>query len=161
VDRCIIPEVPFDPEKLAHLMVEDRQRNPSHYAMVAIADGARLINEIPGAGQPAVIGLYISEAIKKYSGLDTMYQEVGYLMRSGAPDSLDLMVAVNFAQLAMEQIGRRSFGHMIALLQGQYTVVEANTPIKGVKHVDVDELYDKENYRPRLRAIEGKPMFLY
>jgi ATP-dependent phosphofructokinase / diphosphate-dependent phosphofructokinase len=161
VDRCIIPEAPFDPEKLARLVVEDRQRNPSHYAMITIADGARVINEIPGAGQPVNIGLYTSEAIKKYSKLDTMYQELGYLMRSGAPDSLDLMVAVNFAQLAMEQIGKRSFGHMIALLQGQYTVVEANTPIKGIKLVDVDELYDKENYRPRLRAIEGKPMFLY
>jgi len=161
VDRCIIPEVPFDPEKLAHLLVEDRQRNPSHYAMLAIADGAHLINEIAGARQPADIGLYTSEAIKEYSGMDTMYQELAYLMRSGAPDSLDLMVAVNFAQLAMEQIGRRSFGHMTALLQGQYTVVEANTPIKGVKRVDVDELYDEENYRPRLRAVEGKPMFLY
>jgi 6-phosphofructokinase 1 len=161
VDRCIIPEVPFDPEKLAHLLVEDRQRNPSHYAMLAIADGAHLINEIAGARQPADIGLYTSETIKEYSGMDTMYQELAYLMRSGAPDSLDLMVAVNFAQLAMEQIGRRSFGHMTALLQGQYTVVEANTPIKGVKRVDVDELYDEENYRPRLRAVEGKPMFLY
>jgi len=25
----------------------------------------------------------------------------------------------------------------------------------------VDELYDKENYRPKLRRVEGKPMFLY
>jgi 6-phosphofructokinase len=161
VDRCIIPEVPFDPEKLARMLVEDRKHNPSHYSMVTIADGASLASEFASAGQPHRIGLYTSEAIKKISGMETMFQELAYLMRSGAPDSLDLMVAVNFAQLAMEQINQRSFGVMIALLQGQYTTVEANTPIKGVKLVDVEQLYDQENYRPRLRAVEGKPMFLY
>jgi 6-phosphofructokinase len=161
VDRCIIPEVPFDPEKLARMLIEDRRHNPSHYSMVTIADGARLASEFAGEGQPRRIGLYTSETIKKVSGMDTMFQELAYLMRSGAPDSLDLMVAVNFAQLAMEQINRRSFGVMTALLQGQYTTVEANTPIKGTKLVDVEQLYDQENYRPRLRAVEGKPMFLY
>jgi hypothetical protein len=25
----------------------------------------------------------------------------------------------------------------------------------------VEELYDKENYRPKIRHVEGKPMFLY
>jgi 6-phosphofructokinase 1 len=31
----------------------------------------------------------------------------------------------------------------------------------GVKRVDVDELYDAENYRPKIRHVMGKPMFLY
>jgi 6-phosphofructokinase 1 len=32
---------------------------------------------------------------------------------------------------------------------------------KGVKRVDVDELYDVEEYRPKVRNVLGKPMFLY
>jgi 6-phosphofructokinase 1 len=27
--------------------------------------------------------------------------------------------------------------------------------------VDVDELYDVEEYRPKVRHVHGKPMFLY
>jgi 6-phosphofructokinase 1 len=36
------------------------------------------------------------------------------------------------------------------------TVVSA-----GAKRVDVAELYDAERYRPHIRNIQGKPMFLY
>jgi 6-phosphofructokinase 1 len=32
---------------------------------------------------------------------------------------------------------------------------------EGVKRVDVDELYDAENYQPKVRHVGGKPMFLY
>jgi 6-phosphofructokinase 1 len=30
-----------------------------------------------------------------------------------------------------------------------------------VKRVDVDELYDVNTYRPKVRHVGGKPMFLY
>ena len=33
--------------------------------------------------------------------------------------------------------------------------------ISGIKRVDVDELYDSEEYRPKVRHVLGKPMFLY
>ncbi|MGI9173729.1 MAG: hypothetical protein ACR2GR_00215 [Rhodothermales bacterium] len=31
----------------------------------------------------------------------------------------------------------------------------------GIKRVDVDELYDADAYRPKVRHVMGKPMFLY
>ena len=31
----------------------------------------------------------------------------------------------------------------------------------GVKRVDVDALYDIDQYRPKVRHVTGKPMFLY
>jgi 6-phosphofructokinase 1 len=102
-----------------------------------------------------------AEAIKKITGLDTIYQQVAYLMRSGAPDSLDLMVAVNYAQLALDLIGSRQFGQMVALRDGRYTAIPANTVVTGQKRVDVAQFYDTENYRPGVRTIMNKPMFLY
>ena len=30
-----------------------------------------------------------------------------------------------------------------------------------MKRVDVDELYDADAYRPKVRHVAGKPMFLY
>jgi ATP-dependent phosphofructokinase / diphosphate-dependent phosphofructokinase len=169
-DRAIISEVPFDPEKLAAFLVEDRLHNPSRYAMVAISEGAHFTmgsvieyGEADAYGHRKLggIGLMTAEAIKKITGMDTIYQQVAYLMRSGAPDSLDLMVAVNYAQSAMDLINDCQFGQMVALQNGRYTSVPANTINMGLKRVDVDEFYDTENYRPRVRSVRDKPMFLY
>jgi len=41
-DRCIIPEVPFDPDRLAALLAEDKRRNPSNYAILTMSQGARV-----------------------------------------------------------------------------------------------------------------------
>lgn len=170
VDRSIISEVPFDPERLAGFLMEDRMHNPSLYAMVAISEGARFASgQIIEYGQADAfghrklggIGLLTAEAIKEITGMDTIYQQVAYLMRSGAPDSLDLMVAVNYAQLTMDLINAKDFGRMVALQKGHYTHVAANTVSQGTKRVDVEELYDVQQYRPRLRSVVGKPMFLY
>jgi len=170
VDRALISEVPFDVEKLAKLLLEDRKNNPSHYAMVVISEGARFIDgEIVQYGDPDMfghkklggIGMLTAGAIREITGINTIYQQLAYLMRSGAPDSLDLMAAVTFANMAMDLITRGNFGQMIALQDGLYTYVPADTPKKGARKVDVDELYDIEKYRPKLRQARGKPMFLY
>jgi 6-phosphofructokinase 1 len=50
---------------------------------------------------------------------------------------------------------------MAALREGKYTVVPIDTILQGRKVVDVTELYDSENYRPRISRMLDKPMFLY
>jgi 6-phosphofructokinase len=42
VDRTIIPEVPYDPEKLAYLAMRDKRENPNNYAIVAVSDGSQI-----------------------------------------------------------------------------------------------------------------------
>ncbi len=170
VDRAIISEVPFDIEKLAQFLVKDKKANPSQYAMLTISEGARqiggsLIESGPeddyGHRKLGGIGELVSEEIKQLTGHNTIYQRVAYLMRSGAPDSLDLMVAFNYANITMDLVTDRRFNRMVALRHGTYTHVPLKTVTEGIKRVDVDELYDVENYRPKARRVEGKPMFLY
>ena len=82
-------------------------------------------------------------------------------MRSGAPDSLDLMVSLNYANMAMSLVLKKEFGRLMALRNGIYTNVPISTITEGLKRVDVDELYDAEEYKPKVRIVDGKPMFLY
>jgi 6-phosphofructokinase len=42
-DRTIIPEVPYDPEKLTQLAMQDKRENPSNYAVVVVADGSQIL----------------------------------------------------------------------------------------------------------------------
>jgi ATP-dependent phosphofructokinase / diphosphate-dependent phosphofructokinase len=170
VDRALISEVHFDPEKLAKLVMEDKRNNPSNYAMVTISEGAQMIGgKIVEHGQAddfghkklGGIGALTGEMIKSLTGQNIIYQQLSYLMRSGAPDSLDLMVSLNFANMAMSLLLKKQFGRLMALRNGIYTNVPISTIAEGSKRVDVDELYDRDQYRPKVRNVDGKPMFLY
>jgi 6-phosphofructokinase 1 len=170
VDRAIISEVPFDPEKLARVLMEDKRANPSNYAMMTISEGARMVSgdmmqygetDAYGHRKLGGIGMITGEVLKKLTGQNIIYQQLSYLMRSGAPDSLDLMVAVNYANMAIDLVLKKVSGRMVALSQGVYTDVPMSNITTGQKRVDVRELYDAEQYRPKVRHVMGKPMFLY
>jgi len=170
VDRAIISEVEFDPERLAKLLMEDKKANPSNYAIMTISEGAQMLGgKIVEYGQADAyghkklggIGAITGDAIQKITGSHIIYQQVAYLMRSGEPDALDRMVAISYANLATDLIVRGEYGKMVALQEGKYTVVPIDTITRGKKVVDVQELYDSENYRPKVAHILNKPMFLY
>jgi len=170
VDRAIISEIPFDLEKLAAFLLADKQANPSQYAMMTISEGAHEIGKEviqTGVADPyghkklGGIGAVTAQRLEQLTGEKTMCQELAYLMRSGEPDALDIMVAVNYAHMAMDLIRAQKFGRMVALREGRYTDVDAASPTLGVKHVDVRALYDVEAYRPKVMHVHGKPMFLY
>lgn len=170
VDRAIISEVPFDIDKLGQFLLVDKAANPSNYAMMTISEGARLADgdivlrgeaDAYGHRKLGGIGALTGELIKERTGENIIYQQVAYLMRSGAPDSLDLMVATNYAVMAADLAIEGSRGRMVALRGGTYTNVPISMTREGVKRVDVTELYDADEYRPKVRHVLGKPMFLY
>jgi ATP-dependent phosphofructokinase / diphosphate-dependent phosphofructokinase len=170
VDRALISEVPFDIERLAALLVDDRRANPSNYATVVVSEGASMLGgQVVEYGQEDAyghkklggVGSIVGDALKQITGIDILNQQLGYLMRSGAPDSLDRMVATSYGSLAVQELERGHTGVMVALQNGVYTTVPMDTAVSGVKRVDVSELYDAERYRPRMGHLLGKPMFLY
>ena len=170
VDRAVISEVPFDPDRLATLLLEDKNSNPSRYAMVTVSEGASAASgelvlsgdaDAYGHRKLGGIGMLLGELLKERTGGDIIYQQLAYLMRSGSPDSLDLMVATNYAVIAADLALEGDTGRMVSLRNGSYTTVPISATREGVKRVDVDELYDVREYRPKVRHVLGKPMFLY
>src|SRR5450759_191439 len=124
VDRAIITEVPFNIHRLAELLVEDKRNNSSNYAMMTISEGAIMegldvieSGEADAYGHRKLggVGEMVSEQIKRLTGQDIMYQPLAYLMRSGAPDSLDRMVAMSYGHLAIQLIRRNEYGKMVGL----------------------------------------------
>jgi 6-phosphofructokinase len=169
-DRALISEVPADIQRLTRLLAEDRQSNPSRYAVVIVSEGASLTGEgVVERGQEDAyghkklggIGQQVGEAITRISGIDCLVQQLAYLMRAGPPDALDRMVATSYGRLAVEEIRGGQFGRMVSLQKGLYTTVPVDTCTQGLKRVDVDQFYDTDQYRPRIRGLVGKPMFLY
>jgi len=170
VDRAIISEVPFDIDRLSRFLMDDREANPSRYAMMTISEGAQMVGGEMVMGGPedayghrklGGIGQITGEALRQITGQGIIYQQLGYLMRSGTPDSLDLMVAINYAVMAADLVIDGQYGRLVALRNGNYVNVPIGVTRQGVKRVDVGALYDADNYRPKIRHVDGKPMFLY
>jgi 6-phosphofructokinase 1 len=168
-DRALIAEVPFDAERVVEMLAEDKRTNPSNYAVAAISEGA-----YPAGGKPfetgeadAVgnrelggVGRYLREALQTHTGDRVIYQRLGYLMRSGPPDSLDRLVAKNFAALAADLILAGKTGRLICVQSGRYTTEPLDIVGEGKKRVDVDRFYDVDQYRPKIVGVMGLPMFL-
>lgn len=169
VDRVLIAEVPFELDRLCELVLEDRVANTSNYAMVVVSEGAHIAERETQQHGPANahgnrklggIGELISEEIQRRTGVGTISQNLGYLMRSGAPDALDLMVAKSYGAMAAQLLSEDRHGLMMAVRDGKYTTVPGDTCTRGERRVDVESLYDASRYRPRIAHLPGRPMFL-
>jgi len=170
VDRVLIAEVPFDVQHLSELVAKDRADNPSNYAMVVVSEGAQMKGgEIVERGEADAyghkklggIGQMLGEEIKTRTGVNIISQSLGYMMRAGAPDALDVMVAKSYGTMAVQLLEEGKSGLMMALRDGNYTTVPGDTCIKGERRVDIKAFYDTGTYRPRIARVEGLPMFLY
>jgi len=169
VNRAVISEVPFNMEKLANFLVEDKRKNPSNYAIMTISEGATEIGgEIVEAGKEDAfghkklggIGKIVSSSLKKITGINTMYQHFGYIIRSGPADSLDRMVGTAFGNMALKMINNDESGKLTAIQEGKYTTVPLESVIAGKRYADVESYYDQENYLPRVKDFIGHPIFL-
>lgn len=169
VDRALISEVPFEIEKLADFLMDDKRRNPSNYAIMTVSEGAIYKGgEIIESGEADAfghrklggIGNKISDDIKKITGMNTMFQRLGYVIRSGPPDSVDRMVGMAFGHIALNLVKSNDTGKLTAIQQGKYTTVDLESVIAGKRFADIDSYYDSENYLPRVKTYLGHPLFL-
>jgi 6-phosphofructokinase 1 len=169
-DRVLISEVPFDVDRLAELVMADKAANPSNYAIVVVSEGASMIGggaiesgeaDAYGHRKLGGIGEALGEALKRRTGQGIVNQSLAYLMRSGPAVALDRMVASAYGTMAVQALEAGETGLMMALRDGRYETVPVDTCIQGEKRVDVEELYDTDAYRPIIRSVQGKPMYLY
>lgn len=167
--RCLIPEAPFDLDLLAGVLGEDHRLNPSHYAFVIAAEGAMWHGgSLAEYGEPDAYGhrrkVNIAEALVeelgRRTGIELVASELTYDLRSGEADSLDQMVAITFANVAMDLIRDGRSGQMVAIRDGHYAVTALPAPGLGSRKVDVARMYDSERFRPIYSDKLGEPLLL-
>jgi 6-phosphofructokinase len=168
-DRALIAEVPFDTAEVVRMLAEDKSSNPSNYAVACISEGAYPAGmqafesgeaDAVGNRELGGVGRYLREALQKTTGDRVIYQRLGYLMRSGPPDSLDRLVAANFATLAADLVLGGETGRLVAIANGRYSTQPLRIVGEGKKRVDADKFFDAERYRPKIVGVMGLPMFL-
>ena len=176
-DRCVIPEHPFDIEHLAELMVYDRNRHPSRYAVALVSEGATMKHQQEmsfqgeetdqyGHRKLGGIGDSVSALLQDLSGrwnhgrrINVVNQRLGYLVRSGDPDALDSIVPMAFGNLAFDLLMRREFGKLVSIHEGHYDAVDIGVVTGTKKHVDVAKYYNTDRLRP-IYEFWNKPLFI-
>jgi ATP-dependent phosphofructokinase / diphosphate-dependent phosphofructokinase len=176
-NRCVIPEYKFNIEKLTELLVADRQRNPSHYSVVLISEGAmfeggEMVYESGAAdafGHKKLggIGDLVSEKLKelspKYNNgktIDVINQKLGYLVRCGDPDAIDSIVPMAYGNLALDLLLNKVHGRLVVLQNGRYDNMPIDCVTASKKVVNVKENYNTERLRPHYHSFEMKPLFI-
>lgn len=162
VDRVLIPEVAVDVDRLAELIVEDRQ-NPRNYSTVVLSEGANLGMPVPEVGPPDAYGHrkkvnvaeYLAEQLShRLPGIRFLHIDLTYFLRSGEPEVYDKHMAIYYANLIMSQVEAGQHGVMAAYRSGAFIVTDIpgkNYPARRVDPAD----YHPTRYRPRFERITG------
>jgi 6-phosphofructokinase 1 len=176
-NRCVIPEHKFDIERLAELLVEDRNKNPSRYSVVLVSEGAmfeggemvfeREATDAFGHKKLGGIGDLVSEKLKELSPkynhgktIDVINQKLGYLVRCGDPDAIDSIVPMAYGNLALDLLLGRIHGRLVVLKNGRYDNMPIDAVTSTKKIVNVREHYNTERLRPHYHSFEMKPLFI-
>jgi len=176
-DRCVIPEHPFEIDHLLELLVDDRRRHPSHYAVVLVSEGATMKDDeemsfegsekdMFGHRKLGGVGDRVSARLKELSPrhndgrrINVINQRLGYLVRSGEPDALDSIVPMAYGNLALDLVLEGRSGRLVSVHDGRYDSVPIDVVTAHKKVVDVAKYYHAERLRPRYETFAGQPLF--
>jgi 6-phosphofructokinase 1 len=176
-NRCVIPEYKFDISRLAELLVEDRNNNPSKYSVVLISEGAMfrggemVFNDSEkdqyGHAKLGGIGDMVSNELKELSPnfnngkrINVISQKLGYLVRGGDPDAIDSIVPMAYGNLALDLILKGIHGRLVVLKNGRYDNVPIDVVTSRSKIVNIEKFYNTERLRPFYNSFEMNPLFI-
>jgi 6-phosphofructokinase len=176
-NRCVIPEYKFDIERLAELLVYDRNLYPSKYAIALVSEGATFEGgdmvfqdsrtDAYGHAKLGGIGDLVSAKLEQLSPkynkgqtIHTINQKLGYLVRGGDPDAIDSIVPMAYGNLALDLIIKGVHGRLVVLKNGRYDNVPVDVVTSAKKLVDVNKFYNTDRLRPNFESFELKPLFI-
>jgi len=123
-DVVLIPEIPYDIEKVCEV-VKERYRYGKRSSIVVVAEGAvpkkggvvvqRLVEDSTDPVRLGGVGYKVGNEIEKRTGLETRVTVLGHTQRGGSPIAYDRILATRYGAKAVDLVMQRKFGRMICL----------------------------------------------
>jgi 6-phosphofructokinase 1 len=145
-DAILIPEIPFDIEKVCQ-KIRGREAAGRHFSIVVVAEGARPCDgaiellERRGVGTVDRLGgiaSKVARAIEHHTGKETRTLVLGHLQRGGTPTTYDRLLALRFGAAAVRAIADKAFGTMVGLNGQEITRVPLENVVGRAKNVPLD-----------------------
>lgn len=143
-DVILIPEIPYDIEKVAAKIMRVRDLEQRNFALCVVSEavktvdgGAKQIEFMGGEKRYGGIGYYIGEQIAAKTGFETRVTVLGHVQRGSAPIPSDRLVAAAFGVKAVELVAEGKFDRMVAWSNRQVIDVPIEDAIASYQQVDV------------------------
>jgi 6-phosphofructokinase 1 len=149
-DSILIPERPFDVDKVAESLRQRHERG-RYFSIVVVAEGAKFL---AGGGAPVIqdmgkdefghaklggIANTLAKEIEKRTGFETRAVVLGHIQRGGSPSAFDRVLATRYGLGAIDMVHRGEFGCMAALRANKIISIPLKEAISKNRVVD-DEM---------------------
>jgi 6-phosphofructokinase 1 len=171
-NRCVIPEYKFEIERLTELLVYDRNRNPSKYAVVLVSEGAVFegqemvfqdkTTDAYGHAKLGGIGDLVSVRLADLTGkfnngkpINIINQKLGYMVRAGDPDAIDSIVPMAYGNLALNLAMKKRTRVPVVLKNGRYDNMPVDVVVRRRWLISIP--ITLQRLRPHYEFFEMKP----
>ena len=149
-DVILIPEIPYDIDKVA-AAIEKRRQNGSGFTILAVAEGAiskedaalpkkelKKKMEMNSKKYPSV-SYKIAKEIEEKTGMEIRVTVPGHTQRGGSPCPYDRVLSTRIGSEAAQLIMDGQFGYMVGIINGKIKKVPLESCAGKLKTVTPDD----------------------
>jgi len=146
-DICLIPEIPYDIQKLVE-KIESRYDKGRGFVIIVIAEGAKakegtIVSKAGDEGSRHVrlggVAFQLTQQLKD-AGVTAEIREtvLGHVQRGGTPTAFDRVLASLFGVKAFEMVANGDFGKMVSFKNNSFISVPLEDATKEYNYVKKD-----------------------
>ncbi len=153
-DVILIPEIPYDIQKVAQ-KIYDREKRGAKFSIVVVAEGAKpkggtvsvVSKELGRAERLGGAGETVAKEIQAATGKETRCVVLGHLLRGGSPTTFDRLISLRFGAAAVRALDDGNSGVMVALDPPtvRYVPLEQATHRMKIVPLDCDTILSARN----------------
>ena len=144
-DVILIPEIPYDPERICE-MITTRRAHGKRFSIVVVAEGAaprggalvvkRLVSGSTDPVRLGGVGQQLANHLESCLKLEVRVTVLGHLQRGGGPTAFDRWLATRFGTTAVDLLVAGQHGHMVALHGTRIEAVPLGEAVATLRRVD-------------------------
>ncbi len=127
-DVILIPEIPYEPEKVAQVITRRSQKG-RRFSIIVVAEGARakgggmviakMVKNSPDPIRLGGIAFVLADHLAQMTGLSCRGVNLGHVQRGGSPTPWDRDLATMFGHHAVECLVRGQVNHLVNWKDGR------------------------------------------
>jgi phosphofructokinase-like protein len=147
-DIILIPEIPFDMQRIVN-KINERRQNGKSFSIAVVAEGAKprngeltvakVLTDSPDPVRLGGIGQKIASQLEELTGYESRYTILGHLQRGGRPTPFDRILATRYGVGAVELVATGQYGMMVSLQGSQLATVPLQEAVGRLKTINPDQ----------------------
>ena len=146
-DAILIPEIPYDINKLADY-IDGRRRKGRRFSIIAMAEGAlscedKQLSEderrqLKKENKFSSVSYELADKLEKLTGQETRVVIPGHYQRGGSPCPRDRVLATRFGAAAARLVMEKKYGYMVGMVKDEVVAIPLETAASKTKFLPID-----------------------